>query len=74
MINFMKRIGGSVSLGHLFVTFDGKTVFVPSMVASTVMCLVTVTFAPWAVPMVVDFYGTNGRGTIVAGTKEKATA
>lgn len=70
----MKRIGFAWSLANVFVWFDQKMLLVPSMVLSTIMCLVTVTFVPWAVPMVADFYGTNGRVKFALSTKKQGVA
>ena len=64
MKNFFNRIGCSLSFANVFVTFDGKLLMVPSMVLSTVAMLCTVTFVPWAVPMVSNFITTYGRATI----------
>ena len=70
MKNFFKRFSGSISFANLFIAFDGELLMVPSMVLSTVVMLCTVTFVPWAVPMVSNFITTYGRGDIVLSARE----
>lgn len=62
MKEFISKIGFGVAPGYMVMSYDGEIFGTASFVGSMFMCALTVVFMPWAVPMIAEFYGSNGFG------------